>query len=198
MDPGGAGTNDDMVKVPVRGRELEDVGGPLGDETGQMVVEIAIVEVTTTVEWAGQFVTVGAQLVMVISVVLKTVEVVSEGTLLDAGIVLVCGVTTGLLFVVGPWSVLLVGDDTAEVADEVNDDGVDTTTLLVGIVTTLEELEVTGLLGVEAATLELVTSVVTWVVDRVLDDVLDGVLEELATGEDDITTLLVVTTEDED
>ena len=45
--------------------------GLLGDETGQMVVEIAIVEVTTTVEWAGQFVTVAAQLVMVISVVVK-------------------------------------------------------------------------------------------------------------------------------
>ncbi len=53
------------------------------------MVEIAIVEVTTTVEWAGQFVTVGAQLVMVISVVVKTVDVVSEGTLLDAGTVLV-------------------------------------------------------------------------------------------------------------
>lgn len=37
--------------------------------TGQMVVEIAMVEVTTTVEWAGQLVTVGAQLVIVTSVV---------------------------------------------------------------------------------------------------------------------------------
>ena len=67
-----------------------------------MVVEIAIVEVTTTVEWAGQFVTVAAQLVMVISVVVKTVDVVSDGTLLEPGTVLVAGVMVGLLFVVGP------------------------------------------------------------------------------------------------
>lgn len=38
--------------------------------TGQIVVETAIIEVMTVVESAGQLVTVGAQLVMVISVVL--------------------------------------------------------------------------------------------------------------------------------
>ena len=37
--------------------------------TGQIVVEIAIVEVTTVVESAGQSVTVAAQLVIVISLV---------------------------------------------------------------------------------------------------------------------------------
>jgi hypothetical protein len=37
--------------------------------TGQTVVEIAMVEVTTVVESAGQLVTVGAQLVIVISLV---------------------------------------------------------------------------------------------------------------------------------
>ena len=42
---------EEMENVPVRGRELCDAGGPVGgDETGQIVVEIAIVEVTTMVE----------------------------------------------------------------------------------------------------------------------------------------------------
>jgi hypothetical protein len=51
VDPGGAGMNEEMEKVPVRGRVLDEAGGPLGrDETGQIVVEIAIVEVTTIVE----------------------------------------------------------------------------------------------------------------------------------------------------
>ena len=51
VDPGGAGTNEEIEKVPVRGRVLCDAGGPLGgDDTGQIVVEIAIVEVTTIVE----------------------------------------------------------------------------------------------------------------------------------------------------
>jgi hypothetical protein len=44
--------------------------------TGQTVVEIAIVDVTTVVESAGQLVTVAAQLVMVTSLVVYTVEVV--------------------------------------------------------------------------------------------------------------------------
>lgn len=44
--------------------------------TGQIVVETAIVWVTTVLELAGQLVTVGAQLVMVTSVVVYTVEVV--------------------------------------------------------------------------------------------------------------------------
>lgn len=47
--------------------------------TGHTVVETAIVEVTTVVEPAGQFVTVGAQLVIVISLVEYTVEVVIRG-----------------------------------------------------------------------------------------------------------------------
>lgn len=47
--------------------------------TGHTVVEIAIVEVTTVVDPAGQLVTVGAQLVIVISEVVYTVEVVNCG-----------------------------------------------------------------------------------------------------------------------
>lgn len=47
--------------------------------TGHTVVEIAIVEVTTVVDPAGQLVTVGAQLVIVISEVVYTVEVVIWG-----------------------------------------------------------------------------------------------------------------------
>jgi hypothetical protein len=50
-DPEGTGVNEEMEKVPVRGKVLGDGGGPLvGEETGQIVVEIAIVEVTTIVE----------------------------------------------------------------------------------------------------------------------------------------------------
>lgn len=50
--------------------------------TGHTVVEMAMVEVTTEVESAGQLVTVGAQLVTVISLVVYTVEVVHfSGTL---------------------------------------------------------------------------------------------------------------------
>ena len=51
VDPGGAGMDDEVIRVPVWGRVLWVAGGPLGgDETGQIVVEIAIVEVTTIVE----------------------------------------------------------------------------------------------------------------------------------------------------
>jgi hypothetical protein len=47
----------------------EDPAAGVVSVTGQTVVEIAMVEVTTVVESAGQLVTVGAQLVMVISLV---------------------------------------------------------------------------------------------------------------------------------
>ena len=85
-----------------------------------------------------------------------------------------------------------MGDDTTGVVVEVDDDGVDTTTLLVGDIATLEELGITTLLEVDV-TMLLVELVVT-----VVAGVVDGILEELRIGEDDTTTLLVVTTEDED
>lgn len=53
--------------------------------TGQMVVLTAITDVTTTVECAGQFVTVSAQLVTVIVVVLKMVLVVRGTEVWDSG-----------------------------------------------------------------------------------------------------------------
>jgi hypothetical protein len=59
--------------------------------TGQTVVEMAMVEVTTVVESAGQLVTVGAQLVIVISLVVYTVEVVHLGGELDTGAAEVTG-----------------------------------------------------------------------------------------------------------
>ena len=52
------------------------VDEPWTSETGQIVVLTAITDVTVVIEFAGQFVTVGAQLVTTISVVLKIVEVV--------------------------------------------------------------------------------------------------------------------------
>jgi hypothetical protein len=79
VDPEGTAVNEELEKVLVRGTALDDAGDPeFGEDTGQTVVEIAIVEVTTIVECAGQLVTVGAQLVMVISVVVKTVDVVND------------------------------------------------------------------------------------------------------------------------
>lgn len=56
--------------------------------TGQTVVEIAMVEVTTEVESAGQLVMVGAQLVIVTSLVVYTVEIVHLADEVLAGEVL--------------------------------------------------------------------------------------------------------------
>ncbi len=53
--------------------------------TGQTVVETGTVEVTTTVDEAGQSVTVGPHLVMVLVVVVKMVEVVHWVVVLDGG-----------------------------------------------------------------------------------------------------------------
>lgn len=84
------------------GEELAGTG--VTSVTGQTVVEMAIVEVVTTVESAGQLVTLAAQLVMVISLVVYTVEVVIWTGVLIAGVlpkevlaagVLPAGVVTG-------------------------------------------------------------------------------------------------------
>lgn len=58
------------------GREGELAAAGVVSVTGQTVVETAMVEVTTVVESAGQLVTLAAQLVMVTSLVVYTVEVV--------------------------------------------------------------------------------------------------------------------------
>jgi hypothetical protein len=57
----------------------EDWCSPGRDVIGQIVVEMAIVDVTTVVERAGQLVTSGPQLVIVISLVVNTVDVVKDG-----------------------------------------------------------------------------------------------------------------------
>lgn len=62
-----------------------DPAGPVS-VTGHTVVETAMVEVTTVVESAGQLVTVGAQLVIVISLVVYTVDVVHLGGELAPGV----------------------------------------------------------------------------------------------------------------
>lgn len=68
----------DLVDVDAAG--VETAGG--ASVTGHTVVEIAMVEVTTEVESAGQSVMAGAQLVIVTSLVVYTVEVVHlSGTL---------------------------------------------------------------------------------------------------------------------
>jgi hypothetical protein len=62
------------------------------EETGHTVVEIATVFVDRTVESAGQYVTVGAQLVTVTTEVAYTVDVV------DKGLLVVCGpVSSGVV-----------------------------------------------------------------------------------------------------
>jgi hypothetical protein len=68
------------------GRETEAVSVAV---TGHTVVETAMVEVMTLIELAGQSVTVGAQLVMVISLVVYTVEVVHwTGVVTGTGVVM--------------------------------------------------------------------------------------------------------------
>jgi hypothetical protein len=57
-----------VVRVLVTG--ATGVLDVLDSVTGQVVVEMAMVDVTTVVEWAGQLVTVGAHEVIVTSVVL--------------------------------------------------------------------------------------------------------------------------------
>ena len=152
VDPGGTAVNEEIENVPVRGRALIDAGGPeFGDDTGQTVVEIATVEVITIVDCAGQLVTVGAQLVMVISVVVKTVDVVN-----DAVSDVVSGVDVMTTEVVGEVAILLgldEGVDKVSVLVETEDEGVITTGVFVGVVIMLEEGSVTTLLGVEVGVL---------------------------------------------
>jgi len=64
LEPEGAVGEVDTGETPVGAEGEVSVS-----VTGQIVVEIAMVEVITVVEWAGQLMTVGAQLVIVISVV---------------------------------------------------------------------------------------------------------------------------------
>ena len=79
--PTGTGTT---FIAPVADPDGDNDGDADGDTTataaltGQTVVDRAMVEVTSTVEAAGQLVTVGAQLVMVATEVEKTVDVVRE------------------------------------------------------------------------------------------------------------------------
>ena len=65
-----------LLGLGAPGREGELAAAGVVSVTGQTVVETAMVEVTTVVESAGQLVTLAAQLVMVISLVVYTVEVV--------------------------------------------------------------------------------------------------------------------------
>jgi hypothetical protein len=104
--PAGVSLGEDETTVEPTGRTLLGLG-PAGRDgelaaagvvsvTGQTVVEIAMVEVTTVVEPspAGQSVTLAAQLVIVISLVVYTVEVVIRTGVLARG-VLAAGVVTG-------------------------------------------------------------------------------------------------------
>lgn len=72
------------VSADVDSAGVETAGGV--SVTGHTVVEIAMVEVTTEVESAGQLVMVGAQLVIVTSLVVYTVEVVHLGGTLAVGV----------------------------------------------------------------------------------------------------------------
>jgi hypothetical protein len=61
----GAAGEDQVPDGHVPFLDADQVGTGLASVTGQTVVETGMTEVTTTVLWAGQLVTVGAQLVMV-------------------------------------------------------------------------------------------------------------------------------------
>jgi hypothetical protein len=78
--------------------------------TGQTVVEIAIVEITTVVEPAGQLTTSGAQLVIVTSLVVYTVEVVIRTGVVISGV-------EAAEDPAGVWLVVKGTDDEAEIED---------------------------------------------------------------------------------
>lgn len=86
---GGVATGTDELagKVPLGAgtRGVDTTVEEAVSVTGQTVVEMGMVEVTTDIDSAGQSVTVGAQLVMVYSLVAYTVDVVHEEPL--AGVV---------------------------------------------------------------------------------------------------------------
>lgn len=74
------GTDELISKVPLGAgtRGVDTIVEEAVSVTGQTVVEMGMVEVTTDIDSAGQSVTVGAQLVMVYSLVAYTVDVVHE------------------------------------------------------------------------------------------------------------------------
>lgn len=76
-EPGLAGVETGAGEETAEGEDSAGGEGTVVSVTGQIVVDIAMVEVTTTVECAGQDVTSGAQLVTVIKLVVNTVEVVN-------------------------------------------------------------------------------------------------------------------------
>lgn len=80
--------------------------------TGQIVVDTAIVEVTTEIELAGQLVTVGSQLVIVISWVAHMVDVVKL-VMADLDIGIMLDEARAVVVKVG------LDSDTADVSDEV-------------------------------------------------------------------------------
>jgi hypothetical protein len=88
-DAAGELTGRTPVGVGTGGKDGEPVAAGAVSVTGQTVVETAIVEVTTVVEPdpAGQSVTLAAQLVIVILLVVYTVEVVMRTGVLTAGVV---------------------------------------------------------------------------------------------------------------
>jgi hypothetical protein len=110
--------------------------------TGQIVVETGTITVVRTVEWAGQFVTVSAQLMMVETRVSKIVEVVSVGGVVTAGVVSVGEVPAEVVSLpVGKGGVEVGRMETPAV--EVEAGGVDSVPSLVaeedGVVTASEE-----------------------------------------------------------
>ena len=113
-------------------------------------------------------VTVGAQLVMVISVVVNTVDVVKDG---------VGGVTPGV-------------DVMTSVPVKTEDEGVDATRVLVGVVTILGDGVVKTLLRVEVGVVEGLVTAGVLSTTGLLVVTKDGVLEK-TDGEVDASTLLI-------
>lgn len=109
--------------------------------TGQIVVETGTITVVRTVEWAGQFVTVSAQLMMVETWVSKIVEVVSVGGVVTAVVSVGEVPAEAVSLPVGKGGVEVGGMETPAV--EVEAGGVDSVPSLVaeedGVVTASEE-----------------------------------------------------------
>lgn len=113
-------------------------------ETGQIVVEIGMVEVTTVVDSAGQFFTVGAQLVMVCLTVEYTVLVVISTGVVVEGVVSVVGDSTEVDLV----TLNVVGDSVEDDSVVVTTSAVDSET---GEVVTGNEVDSTGELDADTS-----------------------------------------------
>ena len=167
VDPAGELTGKTPLGlVPVGESVVEPTSVAVVSVTGHTVVEIGIVEVTTVVESAGQLTTSGAQLVMVTSLVVYTVEVVIWTGVVINGVEAV-EVPAGELIGKTPLGLVPVGrgvEPTSVVVVSVTGH----TVVEIGIVEVTTVVESAGQLTTSGAQLVMVTSLVVYTVEVVI------------------------------